>query len=85
VLDRLNGRPYGLLVAAGSDGTGAVRQLTRIVTGWRLKPIAEPIIMNTRAQTPEAILAAKTPDAAALAPCVELGAAMAAGLAMGVF
>ena len=85
VLERLNGRPYGLLIAAGSDGTGAVRQLTRIVTGWRLKPIAEPIIMNMRAQTPEAILAPKTPDAAALAPCEELGAAMAAGLAMGVF
>src|SRR5436189_4490157 len=44
-LDRLNGRPYGLLIAAGSDGTGAVRQLTRIVTGWRLKAIAEPIIL----------------------------------------
>ena len=85
VLDRLNGRPYAVLIAAGSDGTGAVRQLTRIVTGWRLKQIAEPIIMNTRAQTPEAILAAKTPRPAQLKPCEELGAAMAAGLSMGVF
>ena len=85
VLERLNGRPYAALIAAGSDGTGAARQLARIATGWRLKPIAEPFILNTHAQTAEAILAAKTVDAAALRPCEELGAAMAAGLAMGVF
>ena len=85
VLDQLNGRPYGLLIAAGSDGQGAVRQAVRIATGWRLKPIAEPLILITHAQTPEAILAAKSLDAAALAPCEELGAALAAGLAMGVF
>lgn len=85
VLERLNGRPYAHLVAAGSDGTGAARQLARIVTGWRLKPIAEPIIVITHAQTPDTILAAKTLDAADLQSCSELGAAMAAGLAMGVF
>ena len=85
VLDRLNGRPYAALIAAGSDGTGALRQLTRILTGWRLKPIAEPIILNMRAQTPERILAAKSPTAEQLVPCEELGAALAAGLAMGVF
>ena len=41
VLDRLNGRPYALLVAAGSDGTGAARQVARIATGWRLRAVAE--------------------------------------------
>ncbi|WP_293681109.1 flavodoxin family protein [uncultured Phenylobacterium sp.] len=85
VLERLNGRPYAHMVAAGSDGTGAARQLARIATGWRLKPIAEPLIVITHAQTPEAILAAKSLDGAALAACEELGAALAAGLAMGVF
>lgn len=85
VLDRLNGRPYGLMIAAGSDGAGAVRQATRIATGWRLKPIAAPIVLGTRAQTPEAIQAEKAPSDAELAPCAELGAALAAGLAMGVF
>jgi len=85
VLERLNGRPYAALIAAGSDGTGALRQLTRILTGWRLKPIAEPIILNMRAQTPETILAPKTPGPEQLRPCEEVGAAMAAGLAMGVF
>lgn len=85
VLERLNGRPYGMLIAAGSDGTNAARQMARIATGWRLKPIAEPIIVCTHAQTPEAILASKTVPAADLARCEELGAALAAGLAMGVF
>lgn len=85
VLERLNGRPYAALIAAGSDGGGAARQMARICVGWRLKPIAEPLIVGTRAQTPAAILAEKTLSAADLAPCAELGAAMAAGLAMGVF
>jgi multimeric flavodoxin WrbA len=85
VLDRLNGRPYAVMVCAGSDGTGAVRQIARIATGWRLKAVAEPIIVNTAAQTPEAILAQKHLSEDDLAPCRELGAAMGAGLAMGVF
>lgn len=85
VLDQLNGRPYAHLIAAGSDGTGAARQLARIAMGWRLKPIADPIILCVHAQTPEAIASAKTPSEAELVPSFEIGAAMAAGLAMGVF
>ncbi|MBK1662747.1 flavodoxin family protein [Paracraurococcus ruber] len=85
VLDRLNGRPYAALIAAGSDGTGAARQLARICTGWRLRPVADPLILVTRAQTPEAILAPKALPPGDLARCADLGAALAAGLAMGVF
>ncbi|MFL5295831.1 MAG: flavodoxin family protein [Phenylobacterium sp.] len=84
-LERLNGRPYAAMICAGSDGTSAARQLARIALGWRLKPIAEPLIVNVAAQTPEAILAEKRLDTAQLAPCETLGAALAAGLAMGVF
>lgn len=85
VLDRLNGRPYAALIAAGSDGTNAARQLARIATGWRLKAVAEPRIVCTHAQAPEAILAQKTVPAEDLAACAELGATLAAGLAIGVF
>jgi len=85
VLEKLNGRPYGAMIAAGSDGAGAARQLARIATGWRLKPIAEPLIVGTRAQTPEAIQADKHLTETELSPCAELGAAIAAGLALGVF
>ncbi|MFC7473538.1 flavodoxin family protein [Dankookia sp. GCM10030260] len=85
VLERLNGRPYALLIAAGSDGTGAARQAARIATGWRLRPVAEPLIVCTRAQTPEAILAPKHLAEADLRRCEELGAALGAGLALGIF
>lgn len=84
-LDRINGRPYATLVCAGSDGSNAARQIARIATGWRLKPVAEPLIVCTHAQTPEAIAAPKQLSAAALDPCQALGAALASGLYLGIF
>jgi multimeric flavodoxin WrbA len=84
-LGRIEGRPYAAMVCAGSDGHNAARQIARIATGWRLRAVAEPLIVCTRAQTPEAILATKTIAPAELARCEELGAALAAGLAAGIF
>ncbi len=84
-LDRLNGRPYACLICAGSDGSGAARQLERIATGWRLKMAAPTLIVCTHAQTPEAILAPKRIGMADLQRCEELGAALAAGMAAGIF
>ena len=85
VLERIEGRPYASMICAGSDGEGTARQMARIATGWRLKAIAEPLIVCTHVQTPEAILAPKTIGETDLARCRELGATMAAGLAMGIF
>jgi hypothetical protein len=85
VLDRLNGRPYAAMICAGSDGQNALRQLERIATGWRLKPVADGLIVCTHAQTRERILAPKTIGANDLARCAELGAGLAAGLLLGVF
>lgn len=84
-LDRINGRAYAVLVCAGSDGQNAVRQIDRIATGWRLRPAADALIVCTHAQTPEQVLAAKAIGGADLDRCRELGAALAAGLALGVF
>ena len=84
-LDQLNGRPYASLVCAGSDGSNAARQIARIATGWRLKAVAEPLIVCTHAQTPEAILAPKHIGTEDLARCRALGEALAAGLVLGVF
>ncbi|MFA6311455.1 MAG: NAD(P)H-dependent oxidoreductase [Sterolibacterium sp.] len=84
-LDRLNGRPYATLICAGSDGQNAARQIERIATGWRLKPIAAPLIVCTHAQTPEEILAPKQIAADDLQRCADLGAALAAGLCLGIF
>jgi multimeric flavodoxin WrbA len=85
VLGRIEGRAYATMIAAGSDGEGAQRQIDRIATGWRLQRVAEPLIVNVSAQTPEAILAAKTVAPDALARCKELGAALGEGLALGIF
>ncbi len=85
VLGRIEGRPYALLICAGSDGANAARQVARIAAGWRLRPVAEALIVRTKAQTPEAILAPKVIAAADLKKCAELGATLAAGLAMGIF
>jgi multimeric flavodoxin WrbA len=85
VLDRIQGRPYASLICAGSDGSNAARQIARIATGWRLKPVAEPLIVCTHAQTPEAILAPKQIGAQDLQHCCALGEALSAGLGLGVF
>jgi len=85
VLGRIEGRPYAALICAGSDGSNALRQLDRIATGWRLKPVAPGRIVCTHAQTPEAILAPKLIAPEELAACRETGAALAAGLALGIF
>jgi multimeric flavodoxin WrbA len=85
VLDKIQGRPYATLICAGSDGSNAARQIERIATGWRLKAIADPIIVCTHAQTPEEILKPKQIAAADLARCEELGATLAAGLDFGIY
>jgi multimeric flavodoxin WrbA len=85
VLDRIAGRPYATLICAGSDGENAARQIARIAVGWRLRTVAEPIIVCTKAQTPEAIMAPKTIAPADLMRCRELGAALSFGLAAGIF
>lgn len=84
-LDRLNGRPYAALICAGSDGQNAARQIERIATGWRLKPVAPALIVCTHAQTPQEILRPKQIRPEDLQACRDIGATLAAGLALGVF
>ena len=70
---KIEGRPWALLVSAGQDGAGAITSVERIVTGLRLKKVREPILA-LKEVTPEI-----------LAECEELGAALAAGLALGIY
>lgn len=65
--------PYGVFISAGNDGSGAVRQLERIVKGYPLKAVAEPVIVKG------------LPDSEGLDACETLGATLAAGLAFGIF
>jgi len=69
---KVAGRPWALFVGAGQDGSGAVSSVERIVTGLRLKKIAEPVVV-VKELRPEQVAALE-----------ELGAAMAAGLAQGI-
>lgn len=85
LLGRIEGRAYATIIAAGSDGSGAQRQLDRIATGWRLRRVAEPMIVNSAAQTPEEIMAAKRVPEVTLVECRDIGAALAEGLSGGVF
>jgi len=71
--ERTVGLPYALFVSAGNDGTGTCRAVERIVSGYRWKAIADPLII------------VGMPDAAALERCRDWGATMAAGLEARVF
>ena len=85
VLGRVAGRAYASMIAAGNDGQGAQAQLDRIATGWRLRRMADPLIVNLHVQTAQEILAPKIVPEAILLRARELGEAMASGLEQGIF
>ena len=85
LLGKIEGRPYATAIAAGSAGQGAEAQIDRIVTGWRLRRVAESLIINVKAESPAAILRPKWLDQSALARCENLGKAMAEGVRLGIF
>lgn len=65
--------PYALFISAGNDGSGAVREIDRIVSGYPMKKIAAPLIAKGEVSGDH------------LKQCEEFGLSMAAGLAMGIF
>ena len=73
LLDRTQGLPCALYIRAGSDGTGTRRGVETILTGLRWRAVQEPLLCKGPWQP------------AFVAQCEELGAAMAAGLAAGIF
>jgi multimeric flavodoxin WrbA len=62
-----------LLISAGNDGRNAEADFRRILTGMPVKLVSEPLIVRG------------LPGPDDLDSCEELGATMAAGLAMGIF
>jgi multimeric flavodoxin WrbA len=72
LLDQTPGLPYGLFVKASTDGEGAVRSVERIVAGLRWKLVIPPVVV------------AGDLEPADLGRCRELGATIAAGLAVGM-
>lgn len=78
VLEQLAGRPYGLAIAAGTDGDNARRQLERIATGWRLELATPALIAKNGAQEPADILAPKILADEHRAQATEIGGTVAA-------
>lgn len=73
VMEAALNRAFALVVSAGNDGSGAVRQMQRILRGYPMREVAEPLIVRG------------PPQDADLQRARELGAALAAGLALGIF
>jgi multimeric flavodoxin WrbA len=77
---KLEGRPYAVLVCAGTDGTGAMRDVDRVATGWRLHKV-HPGLIHKSGVTAQPVT---VPDDV-LAQCREIGATLAAGIAAGIY
>jgi NAD(P)H-dependent FMN reductase len=71
VPNRNPGVPYLLISKGGTDGTGAVRDITRIVSGLRWKEALPPIVVTGTVTDDH--LASVREQAAALAAGVETG------------
>lgn len=84
-LTKIAGRPFATIIAAGSDGEGAQKQIDRICKGWRLKRVSKHMIVDTDAQTEEEILAPKKIGEKDLILAREMGQALGQGIAEGIF
>ncbi len=66
-------KPCCIVVSAGNDGTGAVRQIERLCKGYNFKKVQHPIISKGPVTD------------ATLAHCRELGATLAEGINAKIF
>jgi len=78
LLHRIEGRIFSVIITAGSDGEGALRQLRRICSGWRLNEQVPGVILNMRSDTEAAILAPKTLSETQRQQAGEIGATLCA-------
>jgi multimeric flavodoxin WrbA len=66
-------RSFALVISAGNDGSGAVRQLHRILRGYPMREVAQPLIVRGE------------PGPEDLERAADTGRALAAGLDLGIF
>jgi multimeric flavodoxin WrbA len=76
----VEGKPYTVLVCAGTDGSGAMMHTDRIATGLSLRKALPGIVWKSGVTAKP-----QTVPADVLAQCREVGATLAAGMAAGVF
>ncbi len=70
---KLQPLPCGIFIAAGNDGSGALRALRRIINGYPFEEVQEPVVARGRIVDDH------------LRQCRELGMALAAGLEAGIY
>ena len=70
---KIEGLPYAVFISAGNDGRGALEALRRIVRGYPLREVREPIVARGGI------------GAGVLDRCEEMGLALAAGLEAGIY
>lgn len=68
-----NNQSYALFISAGNDGSGAAREIDRILCGYPMQKALEPVIVKGQ------------PGENDLLACEELGLTLAAGLSLGMF
>ncbi len=66
-------KPYGVLISAGNDGTGALSHIDRICLGYQFKKVLAPVV------------AKGVIDQRVLDQCEELGKTIAAGCREGIY
>ena len=66
-------KPYAVIVSAGNDGRGAVRDIERIARGYPLRKVAEAVIVRGEI------------NEQGLAQAHELGGALACGVELAIF
>ena len=76
----VEGKPYTVIVCAGTDGSGAMMQTDRIATGLSLRKVLPGIVWRSGVTArPQTV----PPDV--LAQCRDVGATLAAGIAAGIY
>jgi len=77
---RLAGRSYTALICAGTDGTGAMREIDRVATGLRLNKVLPGLVHKGGMTARPQIIPVEM-----LARCREIGATLAAGVSAGIY
>jgi len=73
VREDVSGRAYAVVICAGNDGAGALSSIERIILGYKLRRVQEPVIVRGEL------------SAAALEQCVNLGHTLAEGMDLGIY
>ena len=73
LMDKVDGMPYGLLISAGNDGTGAVREISKYLDSLAMNKAMPALIVKGEYSSDTS----KRAD--------ELGLTLAAGLSVGMF